>query len=130
MIEQLAFLATVDTGDLDLNVTRLKGGDTVVVTAGLFTLDLPVAELHLVIAVIGRAISVKGNDDVAVLQIGEHDLGIGLSNDNASLWLNCAPFHMRLSIGAAHDFVAALSRARRNANEETAGAFLKERARA
>lgn len=133
MIEQLAFLATVDTGDLDLEITRRERADTVIVTAGLFQFHLPVAELHLIIATIGQVITADGRvkpGEAAAIEIGDHFLGVGLSNDGNSVWLNCAPFHLRISVGVAHQFIAALSRARRQANEETAGAFLASRMKA
>lgn len=113
MIQTLAFSEHVDTGDLDLEVTRDAGSDLLSIGASIFCATIHMRELLLVSTAIDslvRGSPMKDEMRVVVLDNG-NEVGFGLSQDRRSLWINCAPFHLRVSAATADELVKVLVRA-------------------
>ena len=124
-IQSFAFNALVDVGDnLELVVSRLDGDDRVAISAGIFGLNFPVDDAHLVIGAIARVLDEdrqkRGEIAVVDLDADQVPVGFSLSNDGHHLWINCAPFHLRLPVFAAKYLIGTLSEARRQHRGEKA----------
>lgn len=107
-IQTLAFCESIDTGDLELEITRDVDSDKVAVGSAIFCATVDAQDLML----IGTALCNLSPEGVRIVVLSDaSEVGFGVSPDGASIWINCAPFHLRLDADAAGKLANALQSA-------------------
>lgn len=97
-IQTLAFCEAIDTGEIELEVTRDADSDQLSVGASIFCASVAMADVML----IATALCNVPPQGVRVVVLSDgNEVGIGASPDSSNIWINCAPFHLRLSIETA-----------------------------
>jgi hypothetical protein len=107
-IQTLAYCETIDTGELELEVTRDTGSDKVTIGAAIFCATVDAHDLML----LATALCNLPAHDARIVVLGDgSEVGLGISSNGASVWISCAPFHMRIGNDAAAMLANALQSA-------------------